>query len=145
MWGESKRNACFSQFSGKLSKLSSRPHLLGPHQQHDAKIHDLATPFSKRPWKSTRFARGSRPPSKQYMAWNSEGELFFSGMREGGGEVESLYLLPWTQPHECTRYGCFPKTVTATSNLCSSRDKDPWGQLSSVPTPVSVHINYSKP
>ncbi len=29
--------------------------------------------------------------------------------------------------------------LTATSTLCSSRDKDLWGQVSSVPSPVSVH------
>ncbi len=29
--------------------------------------------------------------------------------------------------------------LTATSNLGPSRDKDPWGHVSSVPTPVSVH------
>ncbi len=29
--------------------------------------------------------------------------------------------------------------LTATSTLRSSRDKDPWGQVSSVPTPASAH------
>jgi hypothetical protein len=40
---------------------------------------------------------------------------------------------------------CFqPNSLTATPSLFSSGDKDPWGQVSSVPTPVSVHYKLSE-
>ncbi len=58
--------------------------------------------------------------------------------------VRLHYLFPRFRTEKVTISHQNNVSLTATSTLCSSRDKDPWGQVSSVPTPVSVHYKLPK-